>query len=142
MSRKEEKKLPAYMREQGNRQAKEPRKRKITFSFSQQIDGTGGQSIRAWEEDGLLAILIERLKFLGQYSCQEALQNGYIKRYTKVGYPPHSAFPQPKHITADVWAVTHITNNSKEVVAGYIEDDVFYIIFLDKEHKFWPMADK
>lgn len=56
-------------------------------------------------------------------------------------FPPNSAFTPPKHITGVTWAVIHITPKSKEVVVGFIEDDVFYVIFLDKEHKFWPVKD-
>jgi hypothetical protein len=44
---------------------------------------------------------------------------------------------EPKHVTPDNWAVIHIKPNSKEVVAGFLENDVFYIVFLDKEHDFW-----
>jgi hypothetical protein len=62
----------------------------------------------------------------------------YIKQYTKVNFPPSSGFNEPKHIVGVTWAVMHITNTSKEVVVGYIEDDVFYIVFLDKNHEFWP----
>ena len=53
-----------------------------------------------------------------------------------------SGFENPAHINNVTWAVIHVTDNSKEVVAGYIEDDVFYVVFLDKEHKFWPCAKK
>ena len=67
MSRKEEKKLPAYMREQGNRQAKEPRKRKITFSFSQHLEGTGGQSglytLLIVPKPGLYYLVLKRFKY-------------------------------------------------------------------------------
>jgi len=44
---------------------------------------------------------------------------------------------EPKHVTPDNWAVIHIKPKSKEVVAGFLENDVFYIVFLDKEHDFW-----
>jgi hypothetical protein len=63
-----------------------------------------------------------------------------LKQYTKVDFPPDSKFKQPKHLSNETWAVMHITGTSKEVVAGYIEDDIFYIIFLDKEHEFWPSS--
>lgn len=141
MGAKGSKKIPAYQREQGTRSAKEKKGRTITFSLKEVLPHVEpGQTSKEWEEEGLLSLLYERMRFVSQFSCQEALQNGCIKRYTKVGYPPNSEFKQPKHINADIWAVMHITQNSKEVVAGYIEDDVFFIIFLDKEHKFWPMS--
>ena len=97
-----------------------------------------GQTIEEWSKLGLLKPLILRIKNLGQHPSLTVRQNKWIKEYHKVDFPPESEFKEPKHITGVTWAVMHITDNSKEVVAGYIEDEVFYIIFLDKDHKFWP----
>ena len=130
---------PAFLREQGKREANKKQARKLTFKL-ELITTSEGQTYEEWEKLGHLSTLMERLQFVGQFSCQRALQNVYIKRYTKVGYPPNSGFTQPKHITAEIWAVMHITGKSKEVVAGYIEEDVFVIVFLDKDHQFWPMS--
>ncbi|MCF8374356.1 MAG: hypothetical protein K9H64_22225 [Bacteroidales bacterium] len=131
---------PAYTREQGRRNAIGNKQRKITFSFSKHIkDDKGiGQSIEEWERLGLLKPLILRMKNLGQHTTLAVRQYNWIKEYHKVDFPPHSEFAEPKHVTGVTWAVMHITDNSKEVVVGYIEEDVFYIIFLDKDHKFWP----
>ncbi|SHK82957.1 hypothetical protein SAMN05444266_101285 [Chitinophaga jiangningensis] len=142
MSKKEGKKLPKYLREQGDLGIKEPKKRKITFSLTRHIAGPPGQSFKEWDDEGLMAVLATMMQYAGQFTTQEVIQEGCIKLYNKFGYPPHSEFPKPKHISVETWAVMHITANSKEVVAGYIEDNVFYIVFLDKNHVFWPMADK
>jgi hypothetical protein len=141
MSNKSERRDPAYLREQGQKQARGPKQRNITFSFSKHIH-TQGQTLENWDNEGLLIKLITQIKFVGQYTALQARQNNYVKEYTKVEFPPDSEFKEPKHITGIVWAVMHITTNSKEVIAGYIEDDVFQIIFLDKEHKFWPSTLK
>lgn len=138
---KKEKKDPAYIREQGKREAKAAKQRRITFSFTKHLPNQG-QTIEQWRELDLLVLLYNRLKFVGQYTAVEARQSKYIKEYTKVDFPPNSEFKRPTHITDVVWAVMHVTQNSKEVVVGYIEDDVFYIIFLDAEHKFWPTSLK
>ncbi len=137
MSPKKARRDPAYLREQGTRSASPVRKRKVTFSFSKHIT-TQGETFKEWDEEGLLALLMERLKYIGQFSVQEALQNRAIKQYTKVSFPPNSHFIEPKHIVNVTWCVIHITETSKEVVVGFIEDDVFYLIFLDKHHRFWP----
>lgn len=129
---------PAYLREQGKREAQTKKVRKITFSLIELIITAEGQSLEEWEKLGLLSTMNKRLQFVGQYSCQEALQKKYLKQYTKVKFPPDSKFTEPKHITGVDWSVMHITTNSKEVVVGFIKDDVFYIIFLDKNHEFWP----
>jgi len=138
---KKERKDPAYIREQGKREAKALKQRKITFSFTKHLPNQG-QTIEQWRELDLLVLLLNRLKFVGQYTAVEARQNKFIKEYTKVDFPPDSEFKIPTHISGVVWAVMHITQNSKEVVVGFIEEDVFYIIFLDAEHKFWPTSLK
>jgi hypothetical protein len=128
-----------YIRKQGNRQAVKG-KDSISFSWSK-LDNTQGQTIKDWEDSGLLSDLCIRLQQIGQYHSSEALAKQLIKQYTKHKYklPDNSKFNEPKHIECpEVWSVIHITPTSKEVVAGYIEDDVFYIVFLDKDHLFWP----
>jgi hypothetical protein len=139
--KQEERKDPAYLREQGNRQIQGPKRRKISFGFSMHIPDQG-QTFKQWEELGLLAVLHNMMKFVGQFSLQESLQKQYLKQYTKVNFPPDSKFIPPKHIVNVIWTVMHITTNSKEVVVGYIEDDIFYVVFLDKDHEFWPSPKK
>ncbi|MFD1257785.1 hypothetical protein ACFQ3S_13335 [Mucilaginibacter terrae] len=140
MPPKHERKDPAYLREQGNREAQSKKVRKITFSFINLIINTEGQTLEEWQELGLLAEMNKRLQFVGQFSSQEAIQKQFLKPYTKVSFPPDSEFTQPKHITGVNWTVMHITGKSKQVVVGYLDDDVFHIVFLDKDHKFWPTS--
>ena len=137
--KKKERKDPAYIREQGHLEARGVKSRRITFSFTKQIP-TQGQTIEEWDKLGLLGNLTHRMKYVGQFSTQEAIQDGCIKQYTQVDFPLGSGFTHPKHIIDVTWAVMHITKTSFEVVAGFLEDDVFYIVFLDKDHKFWPTS--
>jgi hypothetical protein len=125
-------------RKRGHRSAVEPQKIIISFCFSK-IDKTQGQTIEEWEQLGLLSTFIVKTQQISNMEYQQALAQQLIKQYTKVGFPENSEFIEPRHVTPTYWAVIHITQNSKEVVVGYLdENNVFYIIFLDKEHKFWP----
>ena len=112
------------------------KKRRISFSI-QYLDNTQGQSLKEWEAEGLLADLMLKIQQISQHTGEESLRCQFIKQYTKVSFPPTSKFKEPKHVTPDNWAVIHIKPESKEVVAGFLENDVFYIVFLDKEHDFW-----
>ena len=112
------------------------KKRRISFSI-QYLDNTQGQSLKEWEAEGLLADLMLKIQQISQHTVEESLRCQFIKQYTKVSFPPTSKFKEPKHVTPDNWAVIHIKPESKEVVAGFLENDVFYIVFLDKEHDFW-----
>ncbi|MBK7128087.1 MAG: hypothetical protein IPM74_13340 [Crocinitomicaceae bacterium] len=136
-----ERRDPAYQREQGKREAYKKPERKITFSMSLHIKGEG-ETEKEWETLGLLSQLYIRMKQCGQLSIHQIKQNKWIKEYHKVTFPPKSGFKEPKHVTGVTWAVMHITNNSKEVVVGFVENDIFYIVFFDKEHKFWPTEKK
>ena len=137
--RKAERNDPAYLREQGNRGAVGKRERYVTFSLSKHIQGEG-QTIEEWNDLGLLGTLLLRIKAVGQHSALDVRRQEMIKEYHKVDFPPNSGFTHPKHVGAVTWAVMHITPTSKEVVVGYFEEDVFYIVFLDKDHRFWPSS--
>ena len=128
----------SYIREQGNRPDKGAKRRCINFNLSKIVPDQG-QTLEQWSNDGLLLKLTERIKQIGALTREETLQQKLIKEYpSKTGFPPNSEFTKPSYLNPERWAVMHITNNSKEVVVGYIEDDIFYVVFLDKEHKFWP----
>lgn len=127
----------SYTRKRGHKEAIGVRKRSLTFNWTK-LDINQGQSIEVWEKEGLLAHFCNRMRQIGQYPGDEALAQQYVKQYTKVGFPPNSRFREPRHVSPTYWAVIHIKPSSKEVVAGYIEEDIFYIVFLDKDHQFWP----
>lgn len=129
-----------YKRERGNRRAKGSKGRVISFSWVK-LDVRQGQTIEDWEENGLLSQLCIMMRQIGQFEAPQVLSDQMIKQYTQVGFPPNSEFEEPKHVSPSSWAVFHIKPSSKEVVVGYLELDVFYIVFLDKEHKFWPSQD-
>lgn len=141
MANKREKKVPAYERKQGSRGPQEPKKPKLLFSLEFLIDNTGeGQTFEEWQKLGHIADMNEMMRHLGKFTCEEALQDGSIKQYKK--WPSHSEFTTPKHLPDKNWGCMHITKKSREVVAGFLEDNVFYMVFLDKEHLFYPMADR
>jgi len=126
-----------YKRQIGKLPDKGPKKRVINFNLSKIVPDQG-QSLKDWEKDGLLLKFNERMKAVGGLTREEALHQKIIKEYSsKIGFPKKSKFKKPSYLSPDRWAVMHLTNNSEEVVAGYIEDDVFYVVFLDQEHDFW-----
>jgi|GEM_PF-693826 len=126
-----------YERQSGTRLAVGPKTRTISFSW-EKLSNIEGQTIQEWETKGLLSQLCLRMQQIGQNETSTVLANQMIKQYTQIGFPPNSKFTPPKHVNPAYWAVIHITPNSKEVVAGFIEFDIFYIVFLDCEHHFWP----
>jgi hypothetical protein len=104
----------------------------LVFSFKD-FDHTQGQTFQEWEESKLLSPLLEKLKEFSCKSITEA-QKAHFTIYNI--FPRKSNFKHPKHITEDaIWASLHI--QGKECIAGHIINNVFYIVFFDREHRFW-----
>ena len=65
---------------------------------------------------------------------------GYLTIYRD--FPERSDFKIPQYFEGDVnWAVIKDIGGQKARVAGYVHENVFYIVFLDKEHKFFKMKN-
>ncbi|WP_308005326.1 hypothetical protein [uncultured Chryseobacterium sp.] len=141
MAKKKQKNDPQYERRQGNRGPQTSEKRKLHFSLEFLIDNTGeGQTFAEWQELGHIAEMLEMMRHLSKFTCEEALQDGSIKQYKK--WPINSKFKEPKYLPNKNWGSMHITKKSKEVVAGFLEDNVFHIVFLDKDHLFYPTSSR
>lgn len=112
----------------------------IVFSFKD-FDRNQGQGFKEWEIEELLANACEKLAGISQLTVAQALNQQIIKVYTKVDFPPNSAFTHPPHVPEGVkWAAMRI--QGKERIIGYFEENIFQIVFLDKDHEFWKTGKK
>lgn len=82
--------------------------------------------------------MLEEFGHMCEWTIQEAQQH---KKLTIYGHwPPKSVceFRQPRHIAEDVkWAVIRSVGGQKARVVGHVIGNVFYVVFLDKNHVFW-----
>lgn len=100
-----------------------------------------GQTFKEWEKGELLAPLMTKLVELSNKNRVIASQEGCLSTYDT--FPEDSDFKKPKYIEGDVqWATIKDVGGQLHRVAGYIVDNVFYVVFLDKEHKFYKMKNK
>ncbi len=120
----------------------------LTFSFKD-LDNTqpiyDPQSIESWNRDDLLKPFMERLKELSRLTRDEATiqQQPQIKIYGGFPPPDKTEFSHPQHVNENVeWAVIKKIKGQKGVVAGYLIESTFYIVFFDKDHKFWISEKK
>ncbi|GHT39644.1 hypothetical protein FACS189437_03590 [Bacteroidia bacterium] len=115
---------------------------KIIFSFKdfdiRQIPP--GQQYTQWQEEMLLAYMLEKFGMLCNLNIVEAQNQGLLKIYGT--FPPESDFKHPQYIIENViWAVIMNIKGQKGRVAGHIINNVFYVVFLDKDHRFY-IAEK
>jgi len=118
----------------------------LTFSFKD-LDETQPkdkpQSIASWAQAGLLTPFLEKLRALSKLTRNEAENQKLIKIYGDFPESKVTKFFYPKHVKENItWGVVKNIGGQKGVVAGYIVENTFYIVFLDKEHQFWISKKK
>ena len=120
-----------------NEEAIEKSKNKFVVSFKD-LDRNQGQTFEDWNEDGLLVNMLNTLR---EY-CQKTMQENKSDKFKVYGYfPPKYNFKHTKHIPEDAnWACLHITG--KNCIAGHVIENIFYVVFLDKNHEFWITEKK
>ena len=136
-----EKKIAAYKRDFKELETRQGRKDPLIVLSFKDFDINQGQSFAEWQAQELLALALDKLRALCEYTVPQAMSKGLLKIYTKVPFPPESGFVHPKHIPQDIdWSSMHIGN--KPCVIGYFEDNIFHIVFLDKDHEFCKTQKK
>ena len=108
---------------------------RVSFEY---LDVTQGQNFKNWEEDKILSKMNETLL---EY-CKEPIYKKKGKNFKEYGeFPYKTEFKYPKNVDKDVnWGALHITG--KHVLGGFIAGNTFFVVFLDKEHKFWVSEKK
>ena len=109
------------------------------FQYNQQIPP--GYSYSQWQENKLLAYMLDKFGFICNMNRIEAEQQGYIKVYDH--FPSKSKFMNPFIQDNDLqWAVVMKIKGQKPRVVGYIKDNIFFVVFLDGDHIFYPTSKK
>lgn len=104
------------------------------FQYNSQIPP--GQTYEEWQVKELLAYMLEKFGYICDYNRIEAEQNKFINVYGD--FPKSSKFYNPFPNSDLEWAVIMNIKGQRPRVAGYLERHVFYVVFLDEEHVFFP----
>ena len=107
----------------------------FTISF-RHLDSEQGDDFHRWEQKNILA---RSMNVLANLCSDTVLTQKDGKKFTIYGdFPPKKKtdFVFPRHVPEDAnWARIHVTG--LQCIIGHIVDNVFYVVFLDGEHKFW-----
>lgn len=104
------------------------------FQYNSQIPP--GQNYEEWQEKKFLAYMLEKFGYICNYNRIEVEQQNFIKVYGE--FPKQSKFKNPFPSSDLYWGVIKNIKGQKPRVAGYVEGNVFYVVFLDLEHEFAP----
>lgn len=98
-----------------------------------------GQTLETWEKERMLSKLIKKFIDICAYNRIEAIQQRLLKIYGK--FPENSEFEIPPHVQGDVeWGTIQRIGGQKPRLAGYFIGAVFYPVFLDEDHLFYPTS--
>jgi len=110
-------------------------KKHLVISFKH-LDRNQGQKFEEWESDKILARALETLSGYCNDTMEAQCCTERFKPYGNFPPPDKTDFKFPAHVPPDAnWVSMHITG--LQCVAGHIFHNVFYVVFLDKNHKFW-----
>lgn len=112
----------------------------LSFSFKYFKDRDDvGQSLQTWASDGLLGPLITKLHHISTVNITELQTQKSITNYRGFPPPEKTHFVCPDDLSEDdSWGVIRNIGGQKQRVAGFLRDNIFYMVFLDRDHKFWP----
>jgi rhodanese-related sulfurtransferase len=116
----------------------------ILFSFKHFIDVNDvGQSLQAWaEEDGKLLLgLLHKMLHISKQTPAQATQDSTYTHYGDFPDQSKSDFTCPPHLKDEKnWGVIRNIGGQKARAAGYLKENIFYIVYLDQDHRFWKSA--
>ncbi|OFM28444.1 MULTISPECIES: hypothetical protein [Neisseria] len=104
-------------------------------------DKKNGQLISEWEKDGsLLMSLFKVIDTIQSSKLQELINKGFINLYGKFPENRKTDFSCPPDLNmTDNWGVIKKIHQHSRV-AGFFKNGYFYIVFLDREHKFYKSS--
>ncbi|MCQ2219632.1 MAG: hypothetical protein MJZ33_14315 [Paludibacteraceae bacterium] len=89
-----------------------------------------------WQNDGLLANALDVLKGFCQRPLQEQIDGNKFAMYNEFPPKDKTDFSFPENVPEDAhWARIHV--NGSSVIVGHVVNNTFFIVFLDKNHRFW-----
>ena len=102
------------------------------------LDESQANSLVDWDSEGILA---QAIQTIAGY-CQRPLEQQFSDKFTIYGeYPTKSKYTRPRHVPKDAnWARIHV--NGKQILAGHVFQNTFYVVFLDPDHSFYPTEKK
>jgi len=95
-----------------------------------------GSSFKDWQKAGLLSKAMDTLRGYCRRPLVEQLDGDKFTTYSGFPAKGDTLFEYPQNVPLDAnWARIHVTGAA--VLIGHIVNDTFYVVFLDKTHKFY-----
>lgn len=111
----------------------------ISFRYFQNFDSNPVQSLNNWHDENRLLDMLTSLEYISKNNIVR-LQSIDRKLTLYGGFPNHKVndFSLPDGLSeTENWGALRNIGGQKARIAGFLRDNVFYIVYLDKEHRFY-----
>lgn len=110
----------------------------ISFRYFQNHDKLPAQSLENWHEDGKLLDMLNSLVHICQNNITALQSSKRISLYGSFPEKQVNAFDLPEKLSErENWGTIRNVGGQLPRIAGFMRDNVFYIVYLDKEHQFY-----
>lgn len=108
----------------------------VSFKYFRDIDGDG-QSLNTWRKNNLIDRLLISLHFVTTNSFTHLSTTKVLENYTEFPESSKTKFTCPPDLSKNLdWGVIRSVGGA-ERIAGFIKNNIFYVVFLDKNHHFY-----
>lgn len=114
----------------------------ISLRYFHDSDNDPAQSLKTWEEEGMLLSMLSTFQHVTSNDIKQ-LQSKDKKLCLYGGFPDSTVneFSLPSSLDKNLnWGVLRNIGGQKPRIVGFLQDNVFYIVYLDKDHKFYKSS--
>lgn len=110
----------------------------FSFKYFKDCDDVG-QSLATWANENLLGPFVAKLHHISTVNITELQTQKSVTNYRNFPPADNTHFTCPADLSKEEnWGVIRNIGGQKQRVAGFLRDNIFYIVFLDRDHRFWP----
>lgn len=110
----------------------------ISFRYFKDIDNDPAQSLKTWKDDDRLWDMMLALQYITYENITKVQSTEKITLYRKFPSKDKNDFPCPNDLQEDLnWGTIQNIGGQKARIAGFLKENTFYLVYLDKNHRFW-----
>ncbi len=114
----------------------------ISFKYFKDTDIDPAQSINTWKSEDRILDMLLSLKDISSNNAT-IVQTTRLTLYGEYPSKDKNEFPMPADLPSDIkWGTIQNIGGQKARIAGFLKDNIFYLVYLDKNHRFWITKPK
>ena len=114
----------------------------ISFKYFKDTDIDPAQSINTWKSEDRILDMLLSLKDISSNNAT-IVQTTRLTLYGEYPSKDKNEFPMPADLPSDIkWGTIQNIGGQKARIAGFLKDSIFYLVYLDKNHRFWITKPK